>query len=100
MQSQWEKFDFYFGLHLADMLFMNCDNFSAALQGKEKSAAKGQELAKVTVQTLKSIRNDAHFELHSAKVARSAVKDAVQPPTLQSDLLIHIMHKSPRKSTE
>ena len=44
------------------------DNLSSTLQHKEFSASEGQEVAKLTIKTLESIRNEASFDLFWEKL--------------------------------
>ena len=62
------NFDFVFGAMLGEMVLDHADNLSSTLQHKTMSAAAGQELARMTVQTLKSLRTDRMFDLFWAKV--------------------------------
>ena len=56
--SQMKTFNFFFSLHLGKRLFVHTDNLSKTLQSPSLSAAAGQRLAGLTVETLQlSIRN-------------------------------------------
>jgi len=59
--AQMKTFDFFFGLHLSQRLFAHTDNLSRSLQSANLSAAAGQNLAYLTVQTLESIRSETSF---------------------------------------
>ena len=63
-----EKFDYFFGLSLGEMLLRHSDNLSKALQKKDLSASEGLSLAQDTLITLKSLRNDERFDNLWAKV--------------------------------
>ena len=82
VQSQMKKFEFLFCLKLGFTLFSNCDNLSKSLQGVSVSANEGQELAKMTLKTLKSLRDDQHFQLLWNKVQMEAAKLDIDPPVL------------------
>ena len=60
--SQMKTFNFFFGLHLSKRLFSHTDNLSKTLQSPSLSAAAGQHLASLTVETLQRIRNEASFD--------------------------------------
>ena len=53
-----KTFNFFFGLHLSKRFFAHTDNLSM-LQSPSLSAAAGQHLANLTVETLQNIRNEA-----------------------------------------
>ena len=53
--SQMHTFKFLFGTMLAEMVLKHTDNLSRTLQHKAMSAAAGQRVAQMTVQTLQSI---------------------------------------------
>ena len=63
VSSQMNKFDFLFGLELAETVLRMSDNLSKTLQHKEYSAAEGQEISSLTVKTLESIRNESSFDM-------------------------------------
>ena len=77
-----EDFDFYFGVALGETLLRHSDNLSAALQGQDVSAAQAQNLAKMTIQTLKTLRTDASFNLFWAKITKRASDVGVRQPVL------------------
>ena len=78
-----EKFDFFFGLHLGNLLLRHSDNLSRTLQSSELSAAGGQEIAKQVVLTLNDMENNEKFKLFWEKVKNDAknknVGEAVLP---------------------
>ena len=61
--SQMYTFKFLFGTMLAEMVLKHPDNLSHTLQHKSMSAAAGQRIAQMTVQTLQSVQNDETFHL-------------------------------------
>ena len=63
-----ETFDFIFGAMLGEMVLKLSDNLSSTLQYKSMSAAGGQEIADMTMQTLESLRNDQYYNLFWMKV--------------------------------
>ena len=50
-----------FGLKLCERILLITDNLSMTLQKESMSAAEAQEIAKLTVDTLKGMRNDDAF---------------------------------------
>ena len=77
-----EQFDFLFGLLLASLLLRHSDSSSKALQHKSLSAAEGQHTAKLTVDVLKSLRNDEQFTLFYEKAIAYQTRLHMNPPTL------------------
>ena len=57
------NFDFVFGTMLRELVLCHADNLSSTLQHEAMSAAAGQELARMTVQTHKSLHNDRMFDI-------------------------------------
>ena len=80
--SQMYTFKFLFGIMLAEMVLKDTDNLSRTLQHKAMSAAAGQRIAQMTVQTLQSIRNDETFHLFWEKVSLLANSLEVDEPQL------------------
>lgn len=76
------NFDFIFGAMLGELILNHADNLSSTLQHKTMSAAAGQEIARMTVQTLKSLRSDAMFDLFWAKVNQFTSTHEVNDPRL------------------
>ena len=62
-QAQMKSFDFYFGLHLGQLIFRHTDNLSATLQKSTMSAVSGQHNAKLTTEALKRMINDDSFKV-------------------------------------
>ena len=62
------NFDFVFGAMLGELVLRHADNLSSTLQHVTMSAAAGQELACMTVQTLESLSNDRMFDIFWANV--------------------------------
>ncbi len=50
------------------MILKHSDNLSSTLQHKSMSAAGGQEITRMTIKTLKSLREDQSFDLFWMKV--------------------------------
>jgi hypothetical protein len=77
-----KTFDFFFGASLGELLLRHSDNLSKTLQSSTMSAAEGQEIASMTVATLKSIRTDEMFQLFWEKTTRQADHLGVKEPEL------------------
>ena len=61
--SQMHCFTFLFGVNLGELILRHTDNLSRTLQHKELSASESQEIARLTVATLQTLRNDESYEL-------------------------------------
>ena len=59
--TQFEQFNFLFGVALGEKLLSVADNLCKGLQSKYLSAAQGQHMAAVTVATLKGLSCDELF---------------------------------------
>ena len=55
VQAQMEKFQFYFGVALGELIFRHADSLSKTLQSSKISAAEGQRVAELTVETLERL---------------------------------------------
>ena len=58
VSSTMKSFNFYFGTVLGELILRHCDNLSRTLQGPHVSAAEGQQIATMTVKTLRLIRSE------------------------------------------
>jgi len=54
-------FRFRFHVELGEMILRHTDNLSKTLQHKDFSASEGQEIARLTIQTLETLRNEDSF---------------------------------------
>ena len=72
VSAQMKKFEFLFSTILGEILLRHCDNLSQMLQSKTMSAAEGQKVGKMVIDTLQSIRNDESDELFWGKVLKCA----------------------------
>lgn len=77
-----KTFNFVFGAMLGEMILRHADNLSSTLQHKSMSAAEGQEIAHMTVQTLQTLRSDQSFDLFWSKVNHFASSHDVSEPQL------------------
>ena len=57
------RFDFLFGLVLAERLLQHTDNLSKTLQAPSLTASEAQQIAELTCKTLSRIRNTEAFDL-------------------------------------
>ena len=81
VKSKMESFHFFFGVSLGQLILNLPDNLSAALQSSRISAP-GQNVAKLTVETLKTMRNDASFDLFWQTSKTKAADFDVSDPQL------------------
>ena len=82
VSSQMQSFRYLFGNMLAEKVLRHTDNLSRTLQHMSMSAAAGQEIARMTVATLQSIRNDESYELFWEEVTSTAEQVDVDEPLL------------------
>ena len=80
--AQMMKFDYFFGVSLGLLILRHTDNLSRTMQTADMSAAEGQDVTAMTVSTLKSIRNDASFDLFWKKITALAEELDVDQPVL------------------
>ena len=80
--SQMKAFNFFFGLCLVHTILMHTDNLSKTLQHTKMSAAEGQHIAKLTINTLQQVREDVAFSLFSESTTQQADKLGISPPVL------------------
>ena len=91
VSAQMRSFQFLFGVMLGELVLPHTDYLSRTLQQKTFSAAQGQEIARMTVKTLKSIRTDEFFDLFWSKVSSKAETLDVEEPRLPR------CHKVPKR---
>lgn len=70
--AQMQKFDFFFGATLAQLILRHTDNLSRTLQKADMSAAEGQQIAAMTLDCLKYLRSDEQFTLFWQRVTAEA----------------------------
>ncbi len=68
VSSQMSTFDYLYGNILGELILRHTDNLSRTLQHKTLSAAEGQQVAQMTLETLKKIRSEESFDLFWEKV--------------------------------
>ena len=82
VDSQMATFGFFFGLVLSEKILRHTDALSRTLQKPELSSAEGQEIARLTVKTLQSIRTESAFDDFWLLVERRRELLDVEEPTL------------------
>ena len=63
VETQMNKFNYFFGVKLAILLLRHSDNLSTTLQSPKLSASQAQSIARKTVITLEKLRDDDYFLL-------------------------------------
>ena len=71
------KFDFLFGVFLGEMLLRHADNLSKTQQKKSISAAEGQQVGRMVIHTLQSLRTEDSYDLFWTKVSTMAETDDI-----------------------
>ena len=92
--TQTMKFDYFFGISLGLLILRHTDNLSKAMQRADMSAAEGQDITAMTVTTLKSLRNNASFDLYWKKTTAAATNLDINEPILPR------RRKAPRRIDE
>ena len=69
-------------MHAGELILKHADNLSSTLQHKHLSAAEGQKIAMMTVQTMESLRTDEMYDLFWDKVTQRASSLGVDDPQL------------------
>ena len=82
VQTQMSQYKLLFGLHLCKKILLITDNLSKTLQKQTLSAAEGQEIARLTITTLKGMRSSGAFDLFFELVERFCDKHGVSKPSL------------------
>lgn len=82
VSAQMKSLQFLFGVMLGELILWHTDNLSWTLHHKTFSAAEGREIARMTVQTLKSIRSGELFDLFWSKVSSTVESLDVEEPQL------------------
>ena len=82
MQSQMKCFKFLFCLVLTEMILWHTDKLSETLQAPKLSGVKDNEIAMLTVKTLKSLWTDENFNLFWQKIEKKMNELDVDEPQL------------------
>ncbi len=91
VSAQMRTFEFFYGVVLGEMILRHTDNLSTTLQHNTLSAAEGQEIARMTIETLKSIRMDEAFDIFWENVNLRATSLDITEPQLPRQ------HKRPNR---
>ena len=75
-------FNFLFGISLGTLIFQHSDNLSKSLQHDTITAAEGQQLVKLTIDVLKSIRKEDKFKSFYDRVLLHQSEFDIDAPTL------------------
>ncbi len=75
---------FLFGAMLSEMVLRHTDNLSRTLQKKTRSAAEGQQIARLVVDALLTVRNNESFDLFWQKL--KFFSQPLDKPRLPRDL--------------
>ena len=70
VQAPMKEFRFFFGIVLGELILRHTDMLNQTPQKKEVSAAEGQEVARMTISCLESIRDDTSFTTFWQKVGQ------------------------------
>ena len=81
-QKQTKFFAFYFGLHLSKTLYGVTDNLSKTLQKGKMSATTVRNLAVLTLNILKNVRNDGGFFFFETLKKAASKTNKIEDPTL------------------
>ena len=76
------KFDFFFGVMLGRTVLSHSDNLSRTLQKADISASEGQNIAKMIVRCLKTLRTDNNFAFFWSKITRKTNQLNIDEPAL------------------
>ena len=82
VESQMLKFDFLFGVCLGALILRHGDNLSKSLQHKSMSASEEQELARLCLGVVRSLRTPENFDLFFAQVLSHQKKFEIEEPCL------------------
>jgi len=63
VSAQMKTFDFLFGVVLGEMLLRHSDNLCKCVQKKSISAAEGQQVGRMVIDTLHSLRTEESYDL-------------------------------------
>ena len=80
--AQMQKSSYFFGCHLGQVILTQTDNLSKALQNKDLSAVKGQELASYVLEILQGDRCDERFDLFWELTLKKVKNLDVEEPEL------------------
>ena len=84
-----KSFNFLFDVMLGELILQHTNNLSRTLKHKTVSAAEGQEIARMTVQTLKFVNSGEFFDLFGVKVSSTDESLDVGEPQLPCCRKVH-----------
>ena len=82
VETQMHTFDFLYDVFLAELILRHTDNLSKALQQKFMSAAEGQQLARLTLNVLLSLRDSDRFTTFYEQVVEAKSRFGISDPAL------------------
>ena len=82
IETQMLTSNFLFGISLGTLILQHSDNLSKSLQHDTITAAEGQQLAKLTIDVLKSIRKEDKFKSFYDRVLLHQSEFDIDAPTL------------------
>ena len=82
VKAQMSQYWLVFGLQLCKRILLITDNLSKTLQKQSLSAAEGQEVVKLTLQTLKDMRSVDSFDLFFSLVEKVRQQTGCDEPVL------------------
>ena len=75
-------FDFLFGVFLGELILRHSNTLSKTLQQKTLSAAEGQQIARLTVEVLQSLRDSERVSAFYSHVVQEQICFGVSDPSL------------------
>lgn len=82
VHTRMSQFRCLFGLKLCERILLVTDNLSKTLQNQSMTAAEGQVIAMLTIQTLEKMRNEDTFKLFFQRLEQLRVFTDSEDPTL------------------
>ena len=82
VQAQMRTFNFLYGVSLGALILAHNDNLSKTLQHKSMSAAEGQQIAKLSLDVLKRMRQPEQFQLFYKRVLLDQERFGIPAPSL------------------
>ena len=82
VKAQMSQYRLVFGLLLCKRILLITDNLSKTLQKQSLSAAEGQEVVKLTLQSLKNMRSADSFDLFFSLVEKVSHQTGCEEPVL------------------
>ena len=87
--TQMLTFNFLFGISLGTLILQHSDNLRKSLQHDTITAAEGQQLAKLSIDVLRSIRKEDKFKsIYDRVLLHQSEFDIDAPTFLTKDVLL------------